>query len=177
MLRRNTLPPLFSLFTWNCNYSDLSTKTILTLKKSCNEGKYSFQFAERSWIPGVPDPQSTPQLLAGWVCQLHLTVLLQLLPQTVLKGMAEAPRVTSPLLSSAECHDNFSWAGAWLGAMARQEQNLFLLQRHSKSFSISQCQSVLAPFHLTHAHVPTQLAHGCAGREARFSLEGKLDSC
>lgn len=26
----------------------------------------------------------------------------------------------------------------------------------------------LAPFHLTHAYVPTQLAHGCAGREATF---------
>lgn len=55
-------------------------------------------------------------------CQLHLTILPQLLPQTALKSMAETARVTSPLLSSAKWHDNFSQAGAWLGAMARQNK-------------------------------------------------------
>lgn len=45
-----------------------------------------------------------------------------------------------PPHSSAERLDTFSWAGAGLGAMARQEQKPVLLQRHPESCSISQHQ-------------------------------------
>lgn len=125
----------------------------------------------------MPEPRSTPRLPAGGVCQLHLTVLPRLLAQTVLKSMAETPRVTSPPLSSAEWHDNFSWAGACLGAMARQEKNLFLLQRDPKIFGISQCQSVwlpsiwLMPMSQHSWHMAVQEG------KPRFCPEGKLDSC